>query len=207
MGKAKRLTRRGENIVRVGDSNEPSAIIDILPFVIAAKPEVAAAAAMSVHKLVLGSTTKELAWLDCALRQRSSYSGDHFYEWHKVSPGQLGLLDRFGDASVSLLGMASFHQNGYVREGAIKRLNLITTGAELPFLMLRLNDWVSNVRDVAYEAIGSRLRPEYARHFIEHLALVSRLEEAGRADHQALIQAIKRSSSKVMNVGVRCLSH
>ena len=177
-------------LTAIGDSNERTVLVDVLPFVLAKRPEVAEAAAMSVHKLVLGSTAKELAWLDCALRQRSPYSGDHSYEWHKVSPGQLVLLERFGDASVSLLGMASFHQSGYVREGAIKRLDLITTGAELPFLILRLNDWVSNVRDATYGAISSRLRPEYARHFIANLALVSRLEEAGRADHKALIQQI-----------------
>src|SRR6266446_2836499 len=81
----------------IGDSNEPAAIIDILPFTLAGRPDVAAAAAMSVHKLVLVSTTKELKWLDCALRRRSPYSGDYFYEWYKMSPGQLGLLERFGD--------------------------------------------------------------------------------------------------------------
>ena len=149
----------------IGDSNEPSVIIDILPFVFAGKSDIAAAAATAVHKLLLGTPVKELAGLDSALRQRSPYSGDHFYEWHKVSPEQLGLLERFGDASVSLLGMASFHQSGYVREAALKRLDLITSGAELPFLILRLNDWVSNVRDTAYEAIRTRLEPEHCRGF------------------------------------------
>lgn len=56
--------------------------------------------------------------------------------------------------------------------------------------LLRLNDWVSNVCDAAYEAIRSRLKAEYGRSFIANLALVSRLEEAGRADHKAFIQAI-----------------
>jgi HEAT repeat protein len=177
-------------LTAIGDSNERAAIVDILPFVLASRPDVAAAAAMSVHKLVLGSTPKELAQLDVALRQRSLYSGDHFYKWHKVSSEQLGMIVRFGEASVSLFGMASFHQSGYVREAAIKRLDTITSGSELPFLILRLNDWVSNLRDAAYGAIGSRIRPEYAHHFIANLILVSRLEEAGRADYKALIQAI-----------------
>src|SRR5215813_4797271 len=73
-------------LTAIGDSNEWAAIIDILPFVLAKRPGVAAAAALAVHKLVLGTTIKELVWLDWALRQRSPYSGDHFYEWHKVSP-------------------------------------------------------------------------------------------------------------------------
>jgi HEAT repeat protein len=175
---------------KIGNSNEPAAIIDILPFVLSKKSDVAIAAAVAVHKLVLGTTTKELIWLDCAIRQRSPYSGNSFYEWHKMSPGQLDLLERFGDPSVSLLGMASFHQNGYVRQAAIDRLDLIASGAELPFLILRLNDWVPEVRGAAYEAIRSRLRPEYGRSFVINLALVSRLEEAGRTDHKAVLQAI-----------------
>src|SRR6185437_14381477 len=111
----------------IGNSNEPAAIVDILPFVLAAKPDVATAAATSVHKLVLRITTKELMWLDCVLRRRSSYSGDYLYEWHKLSPERFGLIERFGEASVSLFGMASFHQSGYVREAAIKRLDTISS--------------------------------------------------------------------------------
>ena len=49
----------------IGDSAEPAAIVDVLPFVLASKPDVAGAAAMSVHKLVLKSTAQELVWLDC----------------------------------------------------------------------------------------------------------------------------------------------
>ena len=174
----------------IGNSGEPAAIIDIIPFILANSSGIATAAARSVHKLVLGGTTNELVELEQVLRKRSSYSGDYLYEWHKLSPGQLGLLERFEDALVSLLGIASFHQNGYVREAAINRLALVTTGAELPFLILRVNDWVPNVRDAANETIRSRLKPEYARSFIENLTLVSRLEEAGRADHEPLVQAI-----------------
>jgi HEAT repeat protein len=172
------------------ESNPTRSIIDVIPFVLATNPGVATYAAMSVHKLVLGATTNELVWLDQVLRQRSSYSGDYFYEWHKLSPDQLGKLERFDDASVSLLGIASFHQSGYVREAAINRLALNTSGDELRFLLLRVNDWVSNVRDAAYDAIRARLKPNYARHFIKNLKLISRLEQAGRSDPKPLIQAI-----------------
>jgi hypothetical protein len=74
--------------------NRMRSIIDVIPFVLATNPGVANRAAMSVHKLVLGTTTNELVWLDQVLRQRSSYSGDYYYEWHKLSPDQLGKLER-----------------------------------------------------------------------------------------------------------------
>jgi len=172
------------------DSNSIRTIIDIVPVVLATDPSVATYAARTLHKLISEATTNDLVWLDQVLRQRSSYSGDYLYEWQKLWPDQLGKLERFEDASVSLLGMASFHSNGYVREAAIKRLALITSEAELPFLLLRANDWVANVRDAAYDAIRARLKPDYARSLIRNLALVSRLEQAGRSDHQPLIQSI-----------------
>jgi len=172
------------------DSNRVRTIVDIIPLVLATDAGVATEAATEVHKLVLGATANELVWLDQALRQRSYYSGDYLYEWQKLSPDELGKLEQFNDASVSLLGMASFHSSGYVREAAVKRLALITSGAELPFLLLRVNDWVVNVREAAYDAIRARFKPDYARSFIQNLALVSRLGQAGRSDPRPLVQAI-----------------
>lgn len=179
-------------LTEIGNSGEPAAIIDIIPFILDKRHDVATAAARSVHKLILGITTNELSWMDQALRQKSPYSGDYLYEWHKLSPDQLGKVERFEDASVSLLAIASFHQSGYVREAAVNRLALITSGAELPFLILRVNDWVANVRDAAFAATRSRLKADYARSFIENLPLVSRLEQAGRSDHKPLVQTIYR---------------
>lgn len=172
------------------DSNRVRTIVDIIPLVLATNAGVATEAATEVHKLVLGARANELVWLDQALRQRSYYSGDYLYEWQKLSPDELGKLGQFKDALVSLLGIASFHSSGYVREAAVKRLALITSGAELPFLLLRVNDWVVNVREAAYDAIRARFKPDYARSFIQNLALVSRLGQAGRSDPRPLVQEI-----------------
>jgi hypothetical protein len=187
-----KLTGSGEyNAIfsEIADSNEPAAIVDLLPFVLATKSDVATAAADAVHRLLRVFPTKDLGWLEYNLRARVAYSGV-IYDWYKLSPSQLALLERFGERSVQILGLASFHHNGYVREAAINRLASSATGAELPFLILRLNDWVSNVRDAAYQAIRSRLKPDYCQRFIDNFALLSRVEKAGRADHTEIIQAV-----------------
>lgn len=174
----------------IAGSNEPAAIVDLLPFVLATKLDIAIAAADAVNRLLRGFPAKDLGWLEYHLRARVSYSGEVIYDWYKLVPSQLALLERFGDQSVQILGLASFHHNGYVREAAINRLASSVTGAELPFLILRLNDWVSNVRAAAYQVILSRLNPEYCQRFIDNFALLSRVEKAGRADHTQIIQAI-----------------
>jgi hypothetical protein len=111
----------------IGDSNEPAAITGILPFALSAKRDIAKAAAVAVHKLTRSLTSRELAWLDSEVRKLSPYWGSDFYAWHKMSPDQLGLLERFAETSMSLLGMASFHRSGHVRQAAIERLDLIST--------------------------------------------------------------------------------
>lgn len=173
-------------------AGEPAAIIDVVPFVLAGKSRIAAAAANTVHQLLRATPVKDYGWLDWTFRRRSPYSSESFYDWHKLSPLQLSMFEHFGDASVSVLGVASFHPNGYVREAAVRKLSLITTGAEVPFLILRLNDWVSNVRDAAYEAIRARIRPEYCHSFIASLALLLRLELAGRTDHKVIVGEINQ---------------
>ncbi len=85
---------------------------------------------------------------------------------------------------VSRLGLVSFHPNGHVREAAIQRLAEIHTGEELPFLLIRLNDWVMEVREKAHDAVILRMDPSYAEHFLRHIALVLRLEMCGRANRR-----------------------
>jgi len=172
----------------IADSNEPEVIVDLLPFVFTTNAEVATAAADAVNRLIRVSEVDGLEWI---VNDRGAYSTQTRREWYDLSPSQLVLLERFGEESVPLLGMASFHHNGYIREAAVNRLALSTSGAELPFLILRLNDWVSNVRDAAYRAISARVKPEYCRGFIQNFALCLRIEQGRRADHTELIHEVK----------------
>ena len=79
------------------------------------------------------------------------------------------------ESDLSALRSASLDANGFVREDAVKRLAKVATGEELPYLLLRLNDWVPQVRDAAREAVLARITPEYAPHFVTYLATFARL--------------------------------
>lgn len=176
----------------IAEANEPAAIVHIPSFLLSRDRNVAAAAASAVHKLLLATPLTDLPWLDENLRPYACYPEDHLSEWRNLSLPRLESLEKFGDTFPSLLSLASFHYSGYVRESAVRKLSLITTGAELPFLILRLNDWVTNVRDAAYEAVRARLRADYCRNFIHNLPLLVRLERAERADHEELLDEINR---------------
>lgn len=189
-----KLTSRRDDaglLARIADSGEPATVVDVAPFVLSENPSVERAAAAAVERLLSAVTPEDLARLDSVFRERSPYAGRYRMEWHRLAPSNLGRLESFSGQRIVLLGLASFHESGYVREEAVHRLAGSTGGAELPFLFIRLNDWVANVREAARLAVGLRLSPHYADSLVENLPLVARLGQAARADHSRVLEAVE----------------
>lgn len=186
-----RLFRTSEGKVRllqeIGDSGEIAVIPDIIAFVLADDQQIAIAATEAVNHLLSSASPEDLVWLDEQMRIRLYIT---YGTWYDLRPQQVDVIQRVGSFSVSLLGAASFHGKGFVRERAITLLAEIRDGRELPYLLIRANDWVSQVRSAAQEAIQARLIPEYAGHFMATFSLVERLLHSERADHGGLVQSI-----------------
>ena len=100
----------------------------------------------------------------------------HLYGTHPNAVGKYA-------GELPKLAWLSTYSSGYVREKAIRFLAEIDSGEELPFLLLRLNDWVEPIRTRARNAVGARLTPEYAERFVTHLRLVESAARGGRDDH------------------------
>jgi HEAT repeat protein len=178
-------------IEHVGQAREPATIPYLAIFALHPNLEVARAVADTVHALIQLIPPHEFPWLDEKMRALWAYS-DLGEAWQRMKPRALGRLTRFGAASASLLGLASSHWSGYVREAAVKALAEVSSGSELPFLLVRLNDWVVEVRRAATTAIESRLRTEYAEHFLRNIVLVSRLERCERTDDTLLLGKVAK---------------
>jgi HEAT repeat protein len=172
----------------IGYSCESAAIPEIAWLLVGASGPVWRAAAEAVHRLLATLAPLDLAALDQRIREIGSYDRERDRRWRKLRPSD---LSRFvsSEFAVSLLGLASFHSSGYAREAAVEKLSALDSGQELPFLLIRLNDWVVPVREAAARAVNTRLRPEYAHHFLRNLRLVLRLESCGRAN-RALVDII-----------------
>jgi HEAT repeat protein len=174
----------------IGEADKITAVPEILSFTLADDHGLSAAAAEKVHALTGRLTTGELAQLSELMRELSPYLGQRRAPWFLMKPEQVIRLKRFAEHSVALSGLASFHRSGYVREAALKLLSQNRDGTELPFLLLRINDWVAVVRETAEKAVRERLSPDYALHFLNCLPLVARLRQARRSDHTQLIDEI-----------------
>ena len=102
--------------------------------------------------------------------------------------GHVGLFrSRHGWA---LAAMLSFHPGGRVREAMVRKLDERHVGDEMPFLILRMNDWVKPIQALARQAMERRLRPPMASRIIACIPLFRRLEKWGRTDHREFLQRV-----------------
>lgn len=86
--------------------------------------------------------------------------------------------------------MFTMHPSGYVREAALR--HLASEGDAtlvLPYFLLRVNDWVEQVRAVATAAVKTLLGPKQTAAWVPVLGLVDQLRLRSRADHAWLTDA------------------
>jgi hypothetical protein len=124
---------------------EPAVVPHLLPFLFSASRSVAIAAAGVATLAFERASAEELIELDQSGRRLSSYNAPWEEGWASLAPLQLSRFTAFGDSEVGVLGVASFHANGYVREAAVTRLAALESELALALLLLRLNDWVDPV--------------------------------------------------------------
>lgn len=87
-------------------------------------------------------------------------------------------------------GLCSY--SGFVREAAVKALISRPQRGTLPILLVRLNDWVPQVRVAADAAVRSLMRSEFLPDWIASMDAVLVLQRARRADHTAMLNEIAR---------------
>lgn len=89
-------------------------------------------------------------WLRLNDRFRATTSLEWMVDWKYVDPVDIERKIGDTDAFVWLMRLGTMHPNGFYREKCLRMLSS-DTGSYL-FFLLRLNDWVEEVRDVAREA-------------------------------------------------------
>lgn len=89
-------------------------------------------------------------------------------------------------------GLFSMHPSGYVRQAAIR--HLVADGnpdAALRYALLRLNDWVPQVRSIAEKCTRRFFVPEHAGSWIPLLGIMEQLSRRSRADHEWLFDSLQ----------------
>lgn len=87
----------------------------------------------------------------------------------------------------------TMHRSGFIREAAIQRIASDRNDAlVLSFLLLRLSDWVEQVRAAATFAVQDRLNEANANEWTPVLGLIHDLRARSRFDHQWIDDSVAR---------------
>ena len=186
--------RDDENLRILGELEarpQPGLVPHLLPFIFGSSRAVARGAARVLAASVAAATPQDLLEIDERCRKVwSAWLPASEGGWRALRPAEVSRFIRFGDDEIAVVGIASFHASGWVREAAVTRLDMFGTGEELPFLLLRLNDWVRPVAERAEQAVRRRLVPQLAGAFVRNLPIVRRLGISRRRDHRALVESV-----------------
>jgi hypothetical protein len=161
---------------QIGDAKEPLAIPELMSFGLARADRIRANARSVIERLFAQFPIEELPLLDESLRQPWSYSADSF----GMKPEALENIGGSTDADRLFLALATCHHNGYVRAQALRALGKESSPAVIPFVLIRLADWVQHVANIAGAKLIRRLTIAKVDGFVECLGLVARLRGNSR---------------------------
>jgi HEAT repeat protein len=180
-----------QEILALGDARTVPCLIGLLG---AAEQRIRHAAARTLDGLVPRGLT-DLVFLESKIRDRGIYGYDTWWPEdrphlnHRLTESQARLAIADG-LPIRVLGVLSFNADGRVRELATRALSGLAGGEEVPFLLLRANDWVSQVMQPARNALLRRCTEHYAAAFAGALPLVERIAAKHRVDHGWLVRAV-----------------
>ncbi|MEM7243878.1 MAG: HEAT repeat domain-containing protein [Acidobacteriota bacterium] len=162
---------------------EPATLPVVFELVADADADVARAAAELSSRLLQDVEPTSLPLLDSWMRARGRGQDG----WLRAD---LRPCLRHPAQAMDLLCLASMAPLGVVREAAVRRLAREHGHAVLPFLLLRRNDWVRQVREPAMSALDERLRPSELAAWVSVLPLVTRLRDCGRSTHAEFVDRV-----------------
>jgi HEAT repeat protein len=159
---------------QIGESGEPAAISQLMPFAFADDSAIREHTRAVIHRLFGLVPWEGLPTIDDRLR--SCYA----LKWHEMEPGQVEKMDRANDADRLCVGLLSCHRSGYTRWEAVRALADEPVGLAMPFLVMRMVDWVPQVRALAEEEFRRKLQAENAAVVVKCFGLMERLSAERR---------------------------
>ena len=133
-------------LAMVAASREPAAVLELVPLLLKGGA-VADEVARAMAEILTDQPARVFAQLE-AVRSQGGCECCRWGQWTTLRPDDVSAIARLSHAWAPL-GIMSYHPSGFVREAAVRALARRTDGREVPFLVLRVNDWVAEVRAVA----------------------------------------------------------
>jgi len=183
--RASRVRAVTEAFEEIGESREWRAIPSLLGHILDLRPWVADGAGRSVSRLLYEIGPLDVVSFDAGFRNDSPYWRPNPERWHHLRVDEVpAIAER--ESGPALLCLAMCHPNGYVREASLGYAISRPVPQQIPFLVLRTNDWVEPVRTAARQAFRTRLNDTHIGDFVRHLPLVDSMQSWSRSGIEKL---------------------
>lgn len=173
----------------IAETGEWLAIPRVISLALDGRRGVAEAAAKAVKRLRGAVRIEDVSVFDRTFRELSPHLHPEYSAWCYMRPADLKPVSALTGGAV-VLQLAMCHPNGHVRAEAIWRSAACSDGAEIPFLLLRCNDWVDAVRALARSALRARLRVENLPDLIRALPMLDQMRKWGRLGDRSILDDI-----------------
>lgn len=187
--KKKEKTENRNNIIKFGDrliQGDVGCLAWLYEQLVYEDAKGCAVVANYIKKFMSELDDVHLIRLDGRFRETSSI--EWFTRWKEVDPVNIEKYVTDRNAFLWILRLGTFHPNGYYREKCVRKL--IGDKYSVPFLLLRLNDWAKNVRDIA-GGVADTVRMLSVEEIIESLPYLDKVERGFRRDY-GIIEGIKK---------------
>lgn len=129
----------------------------------------------------------DICKIDIQMRQTTSIEWN--IDWQTLKVENFITKEMSPEEQRAVLIFSSFNPNGYIREQALKLL--VFYEETLPYITLRLNDWVYNIRQTALNMFSKRLVDATAEEIINTFPYIYKLEKGKRADNSIIFPLIQ----------------
>ncbi|STX39045.1 HEAT repeat domain-containing protein [Legionella feeleii] len=181
----------------IEEITDPNAIYSFIPLMFVKNRMVSKLANEKVHALLNHVPPHLLNKIDEKIR--NSIFSKHYHQlskyWYNLNPSIVDSYKGHSTEFLIILKILCCHPNGYIRYKAIKTLAENSIQDAIPFLIIRANDWVDEIRILCFTTLNRIISKEIIDHFIESLPLLKQLEikrrQELRFDRLQLIRKIE----------------
>jgi HEAT repeat protein len=124
--------------------------------------------------------------IDKQMRQTTSMEWS--INWKELNVESFVTKHMSEDEKRAVFVFASFHPNGYIREQAIYALGKYKD--TLPFILLRCNDWVCQVRQAAFNVFTQILAYSSEEEIVHALPLMEKLRRSTRYGYDTILPVV-----------------